>query len=98
MRVPRQVFEELVSRALEEVPPAFAPYLANVMIEVEDLPDARTAAELGLPDRITLYQMNIQRICRTPAQLVRQIRKTVLHEIGHHFGLDEDDLEDVGYS
>jgi predicted Zn-dependent protease with MMP-like domain len=50
-----------------------------------------------LPDRITVYQRNIERLCRTRKQLVRQIRKTVLHEIGHHFGLDEDDLDELGY-
>ncbi len=50
-----------------------------------------------LPDRITIYQRNIERICNTRKQLIRQIRKTVFHEIGHHFGLDEADLLDLGY-
>lgn len=50
-----------------------------------------------MPDRIVIYQLNIERVCRTRSQLVRQIRKTVLHEVGHHFGMDEDDLGDVGY-
>lgn len=50
------------------------------------------------PERVVLYQANIQRICRTRRQIVEQIRKTVLHEIGHHFGLDEDDLDELGYS
>ena len=49
------------------------------------------------PDRITIYQLNIERMCRSRAQIVRQIRKTVLHEVGHHFGLDEDDLDELGY-
>lgn len=49
------------------------------------------------PDRITIYQNNIERICRSPEQIVEQVRKTVLHEIGHHFGLDEEDLSEVGY-
>jgi len=49
------------------------------------------------PDRITIYQRNIERMCRNRAQIVRQIRKTVLHEVGHHFGLDEDDLDELGY-
>ncbi len=49
------------------------------------------------PDRIVIYQDNIQRLCRTRRQIVRQVRTTVLHEIGHHFGLDEDDLEELGY-
>lgn len=50
-----------------------------------------------LPDRITLYQRNIERACRSRGELVEQIRKTVFHEIGHHFGLDEDDLAEMGY-
>jgi predicted Zn-dependent protease with MMP-like domain len=50
-----------------------------------------------LPDRITIYQRNIERICRTPAQIVQQVRKTVLHEVGHHFGMDESALEEMGY-
>jgi predicted Zn-dependent protease with MMP-like domain len=51
----------------------------------------------ALPDRITIYQRNIERICRSRREIVVEIRTTVLHEIGHHFGLDEDDLFDVGY-
>ena len=50
-----------------------------------------------LPDRITIYQNNIERICRTDAEIVEQVRKTVLHEVGHHFGLDELDLDELGY-
>ena len=49
------------------------------------------------PERIVIYQDNIQRICRTRRQIVRQVRQTVLHEIGHHFGLEEDDLDELGY-
>ena len=49
------------------------------------------------PERIVIYQDNIQRICRTRRQIVRQIRKTVLHEVGHHFGLTEQDLDELGY-
>jgi len=51
----------------------------------------------AMPDRITVYQRNIERICRSRREIVEEIRTTVLHEIGHHFGLDEDDLFDVGY-
>ena len=49
------------------------------------------------PERIAIYQSNLQRMGRNRRQIVRQIRKTVLHEIGHHFGLDEDDLSELGY-
>jgi len=50
-----------------------------------------------LPSRITIYRDNIRRTCRTRRQIVQQVRKTVLHEIGHHFGMDEGDLDDLGY-
>ncbi len=49
------------------------------------------------PDRITIYQESIQRASRSEAEVVEQIRTTVLHEIGHFFGLDEDDLDALGY-
>lgn len=52
---------------------------------------------MRLPDRITIYQDNIQRICRTRKQIVEQVRTTVFHEVGHHFGLDEEDLDRLGY-
>lgn len=50
-----------------------------------------------MPDSIVIYQRNIERMCRTRKQIVEQIRRTVLHEVGHHFGLDEDQLADLGY-
>ncbi len=51
----------------------------------------------GLPDRIVIYQRNIERLCRSPREIIEQVRTTVLHEVGHHFGLDEDELEELGY-
>jgi len=51
-----------------------------------------------LPDTIYIYQESIQQVCHSEADLIRQVRKTVLHEIGHHFGLDEDDLAKLGYA
>lgn len=50
-----------------------------------------------LPDRITIYQRNIERMCETRDELIEEIRTTVFHEVGHHFGLDEDELEELGY-
>jgi predicted Zn-dependent protease with MMP-like domain len=52
---------------------------------------------LRFPDRIVLYQRNIEDMGRTRKRIIREIRKTVLHEVGHHFGLDEDDLAELGY-
>ena len=50
-----------------------------------------------LPDKITLYQRSIEEVCRTKGEIQEQIRTTLLHEIGHHFGLSEDELEEAGY-
>ena len=50
-----------------------------------------------LPDKITLYQRSIEEVCRTTGEIQEQIRTTLLHEIGHHFGLSEDELEEAGY-
>ena len=50
-----------------------------------------------LPDKITLYQQSIEEVCRTTREIQAQIRTTLLHEIGHHFGLSEDELEEAGY-
>ena len=49
-----------------------------------------------VPDKIVIFQRPIERVCHTPAQVREQVRKTVLHEIGHHFGLGEDDLRAAG--
>lgn len=50
-----------------------------------------------LPDKIYIFQEDVELASDREADLVEQVRVTVLHEIGHHFGLDEDDLDDLGY-
>ncbi|MFA7236987.1 MAG: metallopeptidase family protein [Phycisphaeraceae bacterium] len=52
---------------------------------------------VGVPDHIMIYREGILAMADNDPQLREQIRITVLHEIGHHFGLDEDDLEKLGY-
>lgn len=54
-------------------------------------------APIDWPERIVLFQKNIEAFCDSPEEVVEQIRKTVLHEVGHHFGMDEDDLDELGY-
>jgi predicted Zn-dependent protease with MMP-like domain len=51
----------------------------------------------GLPDRITIFAGPLLRHCSTPAQLRRQVRATVIHEIAHFFGLDERRIRRLGY-
>jgi predicted Zn-dependent protease with MMP-like domain len=52
---------------------------------------------LPLPDRVLIFRENLCEMCDTREDLLEEIRITVLHEIGHHFGLDEDQLEQLGY-
>jgi len=49
-----------------------------------------------IPDKIVIFQRPIEQVCRTPDQIRHQVRATVLHEIGHHFGLDEEELRAAG--
>ena len=59
---------------------------------------SRTSAYGGvLPDRITLFQENIEAVCDTHEEIVEEIRKTVLHEIAHHFGIDDERLHELDY-
>jgi predicted Zn-dependent protease with MMP-like domain len=50
-----------------------------------------------MPNHILLFQEDHELVAENRAQLVEEVRKTVLHEIGHHFGMDEDDLDALGY-
>jgi predicted Zn-dependent protease with MMP-like domain/Flp pilus assembly protein TadD len=58
--------------------------------------EAAVTAQARDVDRVILYKKNLEKVCRTHAELVEQIQITVKHEIGHYLGLDEDDLERLG--
>jgi predicted Zn-dependent protease with MMP-like domain len=49
-----------------------------------------------LPDRIFIFQEPIEAVCRNDDEVVQQVRKTVLHEVAHHFGIDDDRLHEIG--
>jgi predicted Zn-dependent protease with MMP-like domain len=51
-----------------------------------------------LPDRITLYQRNIESLAMSARDLITIVRRTVIHEIAHHFGIDDDRLEELGWA
>ena len=61
------------------------------------LTEKSVSAPWEWPEQIFIFQRNIEDICDTRQEIVHQVRQTVLHEIGHHFGMDEDDLEQYGY-
>jgi predicted Zn-dependent protease with MMP-like domain len=50
-----------------------------------------------LPDRIALFKKNIERIARSKRDLQQMVRRTVIHEVAHHFGIDDDKLEELGW-
>lgn len=106
-------FEALVAEAMDGVPEPFASAMEEVAVVIEDRAPARFGTLYGLyqgvpltqgtnpsgflPPQISIYVHPMVDVCRSPQQLVEQVRITVLHELGHHLGMDEDQLEELGY-
>jgi predicted Zn-dependent protease with MMP-like domain len=65
----------------------------------QGVPQKRRTSRYGLvlPDKISLFKKNIEAICSSREDVYRQIRKTLLHEIGHHFSLSDKDLRRMGF-
>ena len=65
----------------------------------EGQPLTRRDSRYGMvfPDKITIYQSNVEAIGRDDAEIREQVRQTVLHEIAHHFGIDDERLHELGY-
>jgi len=61
------------------------------------LPDKSVNSVVDWPERIFIFQRNIESICDRREDIIDQVQTTVLHEVGHHFGMDEDDLAGYGY-
>lgn len=105
-------FEEHVRAALDALPAHLAAALENVAVVVEDenpedpdlfglyqgvpLPERGDVAGL-LPDKISIYRIPLEESFPDPAELEEEIRITVLHELAHYFGLDEDRIDELGY-
>ena len=106
-------FDEHVRAALDELPEHLARALENVAVIVEDehpddpdlfglyhgvpLPERGIEAPLQ-PDTISIYRVPLEAEFPHPEDLREEIRITVLHELGHYFGMDEDQLEELGYA
>ncbi|GLY64043.1 metallopeptidase family protein [Amycolatopsis taiwanensis] len=106
-------FEELVADALDEVPAEFSQAMDNVVVLVEDQNDEapdilglyhgialteRTSDYGGvLPDRISIYRRPILQMCDSEDQVVEEVLITVVHEIAHHFGIDDARLHELGW-
>lgn len=72
-----------------------SPQILGLFIGVPRTEAAATAQARDM-DRVILFKKNLEKVCRTRAELIEQIQITVKHEIGHYLGLDEDDLERLG--
>ena len=97
-------FEEHVRRALDELPPHLAEALKNLAVVIEeedpDDPDLFGLWESHefFPDKITIFRRPLVRAFPDPRELEQEIRITVLHELAHYFGIDEERLDELGYS
>jgi len=111
IRLSRNRFEHLVAKALAGLPEEFLSRLENIVLLIENEPPNDMPGTLGiyegvplterasydtvLPDRITLFKRPIERICRTEKEIENEVRLTVRHEVGHFFGMEEDQLEQI---
>lgn len=107
-----ELFEEMVTEALDGLPPELGELMSNVAVTVEhnEGPEGllglyrgipltrRTSSYSGvMPDRITIYRHAICAVCRSEAEVVEQVRRTVVHEVGHHFGIGDARLRELGW-
>jgi predicted Zn-dependent protease with MMP-like domain len=106
-------FEELVGEALDGIPDELATHMENVAVFVREgvnphllgLYEGIPLTERGplsyggmvMPDKITIYRKPILAMCRTEAEVIHQVRVTVIHEVGHHFGIDDARLHELGW-
>jgi len=111
--VTREAFESMVADALDSLPPELGSKIDNVVVTVESVAPGRPLFGLyqgipltrrlnaysgTMPDRITIYQDTICSVCSTPEEVVAQVRKTVIHEVAHHFGISDPRLSELGWA
>jgi predicted Zn-dependent protease with MMP-like domain len=112
--VTNQRFEELAAEAIATLPESLASRMDNVVILVEDEAKGRNLFGLYegipltrrgiqnysgvMPDRITLFQTTICQVCSSEEEVRSQVRKTVIHEIAHHFGISDPRLKELGWA
>jgi predicted Zn-dependent protease with MMP-like domain len=104
-------FEEMVADALDTLPPALTRVMRNVVVVVEDgtdphllglyegipLTERMSDYSAVLPDKITIFRTAICARCVTEQDVVDEVRTTVVHEVGHHFGIDDERLHELGW-
>jgi predicted Zn-dependent protease with MMP-like domain len=105
-------FSELVADALDQIPEALGTLIDNVAVVIEDrhpsedllglydgvpLTEREAYGGLVMPDRISIYRLPICEMCSTRAEVVEEVLVTVVHELAHHFGIDDDELHRLGW-
>ena len=81
---------------VEDDPPASDPELLGVYVGTP-LPDRDRGYTMALPDRITIFRHPTLEMCSSEEEVVAEVRITVVHEIAHHFGIDDERLDELGY-
>jgi predicted Zn-dependent protease with MMP-like domain len=105
-------FEQLVADALDGIPAELGAAMENVAVMVDDhsppgrllglyqgVPLTSRGAHYSAttPDRITIFMATICRACQTQEEVVDTVRRVVIHEVGHHFGIGDRRLEELGW-
>ena len=116
-------FEELVSNALDDLPPTILEMLENVSVVVQEFPTREQMRANGLssrygllglyegtpltergsgygmvlPDKITIFKGPLEAVSASQEALAQEVRDTVVHELAHHFGIGDQELEEMGY-
>lgn len=105
-------FEMMVSEALDGIPAELGELMSNVAVTVQHgsgppgllglyrgVPLTRRSSFYAgvLPDRITIYRLAICALCVSDSDVVEQVRRTVIHEVGHHFGIGDARLRELGW-
>lgn len=113
IRMDPERFEELVSDALDLIPAELAAAADNLVVLVSGrhpdepellglyegiaLTERDTTYAGALPDTITIYRESLLEICGSEDELLEEVAITVIHEMAHHFGIDDERLHELGW-
>lgn len=111
--VTQDEFEEMINAALDTIPEQFARHMTNLVVLARDvnednptllglfegvpLPEQHANHTGYLPDAVFIYKEALEAICEDADQLREEVTVTVLHEVGHYFGLEEHELHELGW-
>ena len=112
LEIDREEFERLVVQALDDLPDDMVEGLENAVFVVEDRPEGEDILGLyegvdltqrgdygygELPDRIVIYREPLLELCSSLDELVEEIHITLVHEIAHYYGIDDERLHELGW-